>query len=204
MSNTEILKFLKENIQPLEDELQGKRYRCSAYLKDGTYLPCVVFQNPTPTVNQAIKRLKEERAGKSVFSKLSGVDGYRDLVKLYTTQGNKINNYDIDYVEKSPYAFPKHILSTIQGETTMAWTGFGARMKDGKEFAFGTTFLFDFFQMPQGYNKNDIVEILNHRYMSTSGKLKEHTVPFMKFPEDYDENAIYRERPFFTCYLEDL
>ena len=204
MKNTEIIQFLKENVEPLERELEGKQYRCSAYLKDGTYLPCVIFQNPEPTVNQAIKRLKEERTGKSIFAKSSGFDGYKDMVKLYTTGGNKINDYDIDRVELSPFAFPKNILSEIHGETTMSWTGFGARMTDGKEFAFGTTFLFEFFQMPDGYTANDVDKILNHRYMSTSGELKEHKVPFLEWPDDYDEKEIYRERPFFKCYIEGI
>jgi hypothetical protein len=204
MKNTEIIQFLKDNIEPLEREFEGKQYRCSAYLKDGTYLPCVVFQNPEPTVKQAIKRLKEERTGKSIFAKSSGFDGYRDMVKLYTTGGNKVNEYDIDRVEISPFAFPKNILSGIRGETTMSWTGFGVKMKDGKEFGFGTSFLFEFFQMPDGYVANDIDEILNHRYMSTSGELKEHKVPFMEWPSDYDEKAIYRERQYFKCYLEGI
>jgi hypothetical protein len=42
----------------------------------------------------------------------------------------------------------------------MAWTGFIANMKDGKQFAFGTSFLFDFFDMPKGYSPNDIAEII--------------------------------------------
>ncbi len=204
MNNTEIIQFLKENVEPLEREFEGKQYRCSAYLKDGTYLPCVIFQNPEPTINQAIKRLKEEKTGKSIFTKSSGFDGYRDMVKLYATGGNKINDYDIERVELSPFALPKNILSEIRGETTMSWTGFGAIMKDGKEFAFGTTFLFEFFQMPDGYTANDIDKIVNHRYMSTSGELKEHKVPFMEWPEDYDEKAVYRERQFFQCYMDGI
>lgn len=204
MNSKEIIKFLTENVEPLEREFEGKQYRCSAYLKDGTYLPCVVFQNPEPTVNQAIKRLKEEKIGKSIFAKSSGIDGYREIVKLYITGGNKINEDDIDRVELSPFAFPKKFLSMIKGETTMSWTGFGAKMKDGKVFAFGTTFLYDFFQMPKGYNANDVVEIFNHTYMSKSGELKEHNVPLMEWPVDYDEMSIHRERPFFKCYIEGI
>ena len=86
----------------------------------------------------------------------------------------------------------------------MAWTGFGARMKDGKEFAFGTSFHFEFFSMPDGYSANDIHTILNHKYMSTSGELKEHKVLFVAWPDDYDSKAIYRERPFFTCYIDGI
>lgn len=38
-------------------------------------------------------------------------------------------------------AYSCHALKTIRGETTMAWTGFAGRMKDGKIFGFGTSFL---------------------------------------------------------------
>lgn len=43
MEQNEILKFLKENISPLIDDFYGTRYRASVYLKDGTFLPCVLF-----------------------------------------------------------------------------------------------------------------------------------------------------------------
>ena len=86
----------------------------------------------------------------------------------------------------------------------MGWTGFGARMKDGTTFAFGTRFHFEFFDMPEGYQATDMVEILSHHYMSTSGQLKSHLFPTAGWPEDYDAEAIHRERPFFHCYLEGL
>jgi hypothetical protein len=204
MSNEEIIKYLRNEIEPMEDQFLGVSYRVSVYLKDGTYLPCVIFRNPEKKIDQAIKRFKEERTGKSIFVKSSGVDGYRDIVKLFVTGGNKINEYDIEKVEKSPFAFPQNILSTIRGETTMAWTGFVAKMKDDNIFGFGTSFLFDFFKMPDGYEANDIKEIINHSYISKTGELKSHKVPFFERPKDYDESVINRERPYFECYLDGL
>lgn len=204
MTNEEIVHYLKEHVEPTKAPIEGIQYRCSAYLKDGTYLPCVIYQNSKPTIDQAIKRLAQEKKGKGIFFRTSGFDNYRELVKLYTTSGNKINEYDVDRVEKSPYALPYDIIARIKGETTMAWTAFGARMKDGKEFAFGTGFYFDFFQMPDGYTAEDITDILDHRYMSTSGELKKHQSPFFEYPDDYDKNAIFRDRPFFKCFLDGL
>jgi hypothetical protein len=45
MEQIKILKFLKENISPLSDEFYGPRYRASVYLKDGTFLPYVLFSS---------------------------------------------------------------------------------------------------------------------------------------------------------------
>ncbi len=43
--------------------------------------------------------------------------------------------------------------------------------------------LFDFFQMPQGYTGNDIGSVRSHERLP---------------------GEIYRERPFFVCYVEGL
>lgn len=202
--NTEdIIKFLKENIEPLEDRGYGLGYRASVYLVDGTYLPCVIFRDFKPMVDLAIKRFKEEKSGKGIFSKSSGL-GYSDIIKNFVTRGNCINDYDIDRVESSPFAFPISVLEQIKGETTMAWTGFAAKMKDGKYFGFGTTFLWEFFQLPDGYLVTDIEKIINHSYVLKTGELRPHKVPFFTLPDDYKDAIIYRERPFFGCYLDHL
>jgi len=57
----EIISFLKNNIEPLEDGFYGAGYRAATYLKDGTYLPCVIFRNTKKTVDLAIKRLKKNK-----------------------------------------------------------------------------------------------------------------------------------------------
>lgn len=199
----DIVKYLKENIEPLEDRGSGIGYRASAYLVDGTYLPCVIFRNSKPTIDLAIRRFEEEKKGKGIFSKSSGL-GYSDIVKVFVTSGNCVNEYDIDRVEISPFAFPLEILKQIKGETTMGWTGFAAKMKDGKHFGFGTTFLFDFFQMPDGYLVEDIEQIISHSYVLNNGELKSHKVPFFNRPADYKDAVVYRERPFFECYIDGL
>lgn len=43
MEQVEIIKFLKENITPLTNNYYGTRYRASVYLKNGTFLPYVLF-----------------------------------------------------------------------------------------------------------------------------------------------------------------
>lgn len=203
LSPKKIIKFLKENIEPLDNNSYGLGYRASVYLRDGTYLPCVIFRNPSKIVNLAIKRFKEGRTGNGIFNKISGV-GYYDIVKSFVTKGNCLNEYDIAEIEKSPYAIPISIVRQIQGETTMGWTCFVGKMKDDVTFGFGTTFHTEFFDMPDGYSVNDIVEIVKHSYICESGQMYTYREsPFMN-PDDYNKIIVYRERHFFECYIDNL
>jgi hypothetical protein len=198
-----IIKFLKDNIEPLEDNAYGLGYRASVYLTDGTFLPCVIFRNPKTVVNLAMRRFKEEQSGKGVFNRSSGL-GYYEIVKTFVTNGNCINDFDIERVDKSKFAFPLTILRQIHGETTMGWTGFAAKMKDGKYFGFGTTFSFKFFQIPDGYSVEDIEEIINHSYVLENGELRSHREGNQILTDGWKNAVIYRERPFFECYVDNL
>lgn len=197
----DIIQFLKANIQPQSDTSFGDGYRASVTLTDGLYLPCVMFRNSTDIVDLAVRRFKEEQSGKSIFSKSSGL-GYTEIVKTFVASGNCINHYDIAKVDKSDFAFSQQTLGKIRGETKMGWTGFVAKMKDGKQFAFGTSFLFAFFDMPKGYSVDDIVEIINHSYIDKNGNLKSYHSPGVY--DEFDRDMVYRERPYFECYLDNL
>lgn len=116
LPDKDIINFLKDNIQPLGDNAYGLGYRAAATLKDGTFLPCVIFRNPSTLINLAIRRFKEEQTGKSIFSKSSGL-GYREIVKTFVASGNCVNHYDIVKVDKSRFAFPLDIQKQITGET---------------------------------------------------------------------------------------
>ncbi|MFD0751401.1 hypothetical protein ACFQZS_14720 [Mucilaginibacter calamicampi] len=199
----DIIAFLKENVAPLNDVTLGAGYRASAYLLDGTYLPCVIFRNPRAIVNLAIKRFKEEMVGGSIFSR-KPKSNYYNLVKGFVATGNCVNEYDIQRVEKSRHAFPIDFQMQIKGETTMGWTGFSAKMKDGKYLGFGTNFRWEFFQMPDEYSVDDITEIINHSYVLKSGELVSHRETQMTRPENYAEAVVHREMPFFECFIDDL
>jgi hypothetical protein len=170
-------------------------------LKDGLYLPCVVFRNSSKTIDLAIRRFKEEQSKESVFGDSSGL-GYREIVKSFVTKGNCINHFDISKIDVSDFAFPKKILQRIDGETMMGWTGFVAKMKDGKQFAFGTTYLFEFFNMPKGYLPNDIAKIISHSFLDKDVNLKSYHVP--EDYEQFDRSSVFRERPYFECFLDNL
>ena len=196
--NMEIINFLKSNIEPLGDSIYGAGYRAAVYLTDGTYLPCVIFRNSKKTVKLAIKRFKEKQSGRSIVKYAS--NEYYETVKNFVTKGNCINDYDIASVEISKYAFPISILKQIEGETGMGWTGFAAKMKNDQYFGFSTGFGNGFFQIPENYSVEDIVEIVNHRYVSKTGELR----PFYKHDDDYNAAVIYSGRPFFECYMDNL
>ena len=181
MNTTDITAFVRE-VEPLPPcPPYGPRYRVSALLTDGTVLPCVVVEGVAPTVDLAIKRFDETRKSKDPHM------GYRGIVKTFVTQGNTVNDYDIASLSLSPHAIPLARMREIGGETSMSWTEFYAQMKDGTEFRFGTTFLTEFFAMPDRYSGDDIVKITP----AVRGEKPRH-------------ERILRERPFFTCYVEGL
>ena len=74
------------------------------------------------------------------------------------------------------------------GETSMSWTQFTATMKDGKRFQFGTAYHDEFFNMPEPYSGTDVVAV-------TPAERLER--PQLGVP-------IYREKPFFDCFVDSL
>jgi hypothetical protein len=203
LPDEDIISFLKNNVQPLEDNAYGIGYRASATLKDGTFLPCVIFRNPSKLVHLAIRRFKEEQTAKSIFSKLSGV-GYRDIVKTFVASGNCLNHYDIARVDKSRFAFPLNIQMQIKGETSMSWTAFVAKFKDGRHLGFGTTWNLEFFDLPDDIQAEDIVEIINHSYLLKTGEIVAHRSSFDRVTRKDELEKIYSDRPFFECYVDNL
>jgi hypothetical protein len=170
--------------RPLDDGADGKIYRCAARLTDGLFLPCVALASAEPRVNLALRRFEETRADElspRQQQRHGRGFGYRDIVQSFVTQGATVNWYDIAEVEESDFALSPERLSEIKGETSMGWTRFVCVMADGREFSFGTTFSIEFFDMPAGYAARDVVRIL---------------------PDEERGEPVYRERPFFTCYLD--
>ena len=203
LPDEDISKFLKDNIQPLDDNAYGLGYRASATLKDGTFLPCVIFRNPATLIDLAMRRFKEERSGKSIFSKSSGL-GYREIVKTFVASGNCVNHYDIARVDKSRFAFPLDVQKQINGETSMSWTAFVAKFKDGRHLSFGTTWNWEFFDLPDDFKAEDIVEIINHSYLLKTGEIVGHRSSFDRVKRQDEMEKIYRDRQFFECYVDNL
>jgi hypothetical protein len=187
LTEAKIAKFLTENVKPLKDNIFGDFYRASAYLRDGTYLPCVVFSHPAKLIDLAIRRFAETAKDDSQHRLVAG---------SFVASRSAVPIYNVSSVELSPYAWPEEVLRQIHGETTMGWTSFTAKMKDGKVFGFGTPFNFEFFDLPKGYGYGDIVEIHSGMIVDEDGMEK-------VFSHDWLREC-YRDRPFFYCYTECL
>lgn len=181
--------FLQDHVEPLEDSIYGKRYRASARLTDGTNLPCVVFQSQRGQIDLALRRFKQLA---------SRPEEYKQVVASFVSKGSHLADWTIESVETSPYAWPVSLLKTIKGETAMSWTSFVAEMKDGSLHSFGTSFLFEFFELPEGYTHADIKNIQGGMVFSPARGLTPYS------PDALNGARVYRERPFFTCYLECL
>ena len=199
--STTISEFLKSGVEPFPDSIYGVGFRCSAYLADGTFLPCVMLRTKAPLVELALRRFKEEKRGMGMFRTDKG-DAYKKIVGHFVVSGNHVNNYDIARVEPCRFAIPLSLLRQVEGETTMSWTGFVFEMTDGKHFAFGTTFLTEFFHLPEGYGFEDVSRVHNHSYVSPSGELRPLVQGMSPQPQDYDASQVYRERPYFVCHYD--
>lgn len=163
----------------------GPAYRCAAVLNDGLHLPCVLLVGLESVVSLARRRFEETRADARLpESKRKFGYGmqYEDIVRSFVASGNRVNSFDIAGLERSRFAIPLARLREVRGETRMSWSQFAAVLRDGHECAFGTSFLMEFFQMPEGYSGDDIVEIISHK----AGQ------------------PLHRERPYFTCYVDGL
>ncbi len=184
MCTEEIVEFIRNKIEPIPaNRPYGERYRASATLKDGLHLPCVVFESASRRVDLALKRFDDTRGDES----LNVMMDYRAIVRNFVATGNTVNDYDIREIGMSPFAIPLARMREIGGETSMGWTEFYAVMKDGAEFRFGTGYLNEFFNMPNGYDVSDIRKV----------------VPAIREEKPRCE-TIYRERPFFTCYIDGI
>jgi hypothetical protein len=187
MEQEKIVRFVKNKIEPLPAVAPyGFRYRVSATLTDGTFLPCVVVESTRHTVELAMRQFDEEKKG-GIRAILKQSSGYQKIVECFVTTGNRVNSYDIENLQKSKFAIPLNRMMEINGETSMGWTEFYGTMSDGAEFRFGTRFHHEFFDMPPDYSATDIQKI----------------VPAIRGEKPKYEK-VYRERPFFTCYIEGL
>jgi hypothetical protein len=186
--------------EPIEDSFYGPRYRCSLTLKDGTFLPCAVIQSKRQLVDLAKRRIKEEMEGKG---RIGGDDPYGQIVTSFVARGNKVNDYDVASADISRYAIPLALLREIRGETFMAWTGWVFRMRDGKLFSYGTSFRAEFLQLPDGYDFEAVIEVINHSFVNAVGEVVTLTQGSLP-PAHYDRTKVLRERAFFVCAVDGI
>ncbi len=189
MKDSELVAFLHANIEPL---LRGSstQFRASAYLTDGTYLPCVLCENREQHVNSVLGRL--QHAEKSTGQ-------YRSTVMSHFDVGMQVSSLFVSRVEPSPFAWPLRLLQHIHGETYMGFTAFVAEMNDGTMFSYDVASMAErFYDLPAGYTVNDIKKIY-----SGGPPLRKILVDF-KMSRGHISPGPYHERPCFYCFVEGL
>jgi hypothetical protein len=201
--NEDIIRFLKMKTEPINDPLYGPGYPASVYLLDGTFLPCVIFRNPDAVVNLAIRRFQEEKSGEGVLGG-SAETAYTQIVTNFVTKGNRVNDYEVDRIETCPFAIPAVIQQQLSSETAPGWRCFAVRMSDGKYIGFGTGFGTEFFNLPEGYAAQDMIEVINHVYVLNTGELLPYSEAEPARHNEYQLAVTCRERSFFECFVADL
>ena len=135
--------------------------------------------------------------------RLGREDPYTQIVTTFVAGGNRVNDYDVATASESRFAIPKKLLAQIHGETTMGWTGWVFRMSDGRPFSYGTSFLMEFFHLPDGYEFSDVEEVINDSFVDSSGAIARLQKGGL-LPNGYRPDAVLRERAFFSCAVDGL
>ncbi|MDO6966544.1 hypothetical protein [Rhizobium alvei] len=187
-------------IEPIVDDSYGPIYRCSATLEDGTFLPCVTLQSRDAIAHLARLRITEALQGRSKFR---SDDPFGEMVAHFAASGTQVSDYKIRSIGPSRFAIPLSLMQQIHGETTMAWTGWVFRMRDGRCFSYGSPFRWDFLDLPDDYEFSDVAEVINHSYVDLDGQVK----PLRQgsfLPEGYADIHVMRERIHFVCYVDGI
>ena len=201
-ADKEFVRQIVETTEPIQDSIYGPRYRCSLTLKDGTFLPCAILQSKERLVALAKRRIKEELGGKGA---LAGSDPYGQIVSVFVTGGDRVNDYNVASAGQSRFAIPRLLLNQIRGETTMGWTGWVFRMKEESLHSYGSSFNMEFFQLPEGYEFSDVTEVINHSFVDAIGAVAPLRVhPGAGLPERYPMSRVFRERVYFTCAVDGI
>ncbi len=78
-------------------------------------------------------------------------------------------------------------------------------MTDGSIFSYGSTFSYDFFELPEGYNFRNVAKVHNHSYVNAEGNLvsiNEDRADYIEKRNADDQARVYRERPYFICIAD--
>ena len=188
MKKDEIMDFLSENIEPIEDGFYGKCYRAAVTLEGGIFLPCVVFSSAEKLIELAEKRLKDSEP--------------HQVLESFLLKRNTIDFSSIKKIEKSRNAIPLETLRKVRGETLPSFTGFVLKMRDGKLFNFGTTFSTRFFEVPDDFDFCDVQEVISNSFADEHGEIHEYRkFRLSEVAEIVEKNKIHFSMDYFTCYV---
>jgi hypothetical protein len=157
-----LLNALKDlGIEEVPQEFGGPGFRCAAWLKDGTYLPCVFVQRIGPYADRRREMIEAEFRG--VGSHKLFPDPVRESIKGELIWSNRVACHHIDRIEPSRFAIPMSLLEQVRGETAMALWLFALETADERRFGFtgGHLAQMMFFDLPNDVQFSDFVNVCN-------------------------------------------
>ncbi len=190
MRHSDVADWLTTNCENWPNQFYGVQYRAAARMRNGLFLPCVLFLDRKNMVDLYARRLKEVIGREPQFI---------SSVETLCTNKTQISAEGISHVEHSRFAWPRDILEQIVGETSMGFTIFTVEMRDGQMFDYGTEYSLYFFEMPARYVGNDILRIHSWRRNCSSGAIE--TAEGRKYSGAFRG---FGPIEHFTCYVEGL
>jgi hypothetical protein len=182
-----IQELIQAGIEEVPAEFGGPGYRCAAWLKDGTYLPCVFVQRIGPSADRLRKVIDEELRGQGSYKLFP--DPVREQLKWQLCHPNQIAAYQIDRVEPSPFAIPISLLEQVRGEVASYLWLFALETVSGRRFQFAgqdpSTMIF--FELPADIQFSDFVRVINPNARRRLPKCE----------------ATIHQRLFFQCFVDD-
>lgn len=176
MTPSEILRWINTYGEAIPDEYGRRSFRVSAWLQDGTYLPCVLLREADTRARAAMELLGRTEA--EDFDEM-----YPGLVRSLATGGSRVEALLSTSLEQSPFAMPWALLSQLRDELEESPIEFVATMDDGATFAFGTADEVAFFDMPPGYTGARVRSLTRRAHAGT---------------------RVYRERACFVAFVDDI
>ncbi|MEZ5957810.1 MAG: hypothetical protein R3C27_11445 [Hyphomonadaceae bacterium] len=166
-------------------EFGGPGFRCAAWLRDGTYLPCVFVQPIGPYADRKRELIEAETRGEGSHALYP--DPLREFIKR-DSSSNRVADYNIERIEPSRFAIPISLLAEVHGETAMSLWLFALETASGRRLSFmgGHLAYMMFFDLPDDLEFSDFVNVRN---VDSNKRLPKC-------------EANFRARMFFDCFTD--
>jgi hypothetical protein len=180
--------LIQAGIEEMPEEFGGPGYRCAAWLRDGTYLPCVFVQRIVRSADQLRKSIGDELRGEGQYDPRT-CDPVRQLLKWHLCCPTQIAAHLVERVEPSPFAIPISLLKQVTGEVASYVWLFALETAGGRRFEFSgqDPSSMIFFELPENVSFSDFVTVINPNARGSLPRCE----------------TTLRERVFFNCYVDD-
>ncbi len=180
--------LIQAGIEEVPEAFGGPGSRCAAWLKDGTYLPCVFVHRIGRPADQLRHSIGNELSGEGQYAPRT-CDPVRELLKWHLCYPNQIAAHLIERVEPSPFAIPISLLEQVTGEVASYVWMFALETASGRRFKFSgqAPSSMIFFELPDNISFGDFVTVINPNARGSLPRCE----------------TTLRERVFFNCYVDD-